>query len=59
MELVHIMLNRRRRQHYKHRVNHFTKWNDTEFHAKFRLSKPVVRFVIDRIADEILPAGDR
>ncbi|KAK9679368.1 DDE superfamily endonuclease [Popillia japonica] len=38
---------------FRERINHFEKWNDNEFKQRFRLSKPVVKFVIDKIAGEI------
>ncbi|KAK9701963.1 DDE superfamily endonuclease [Popillia japonica] len=39
---------------FRERINHFEKWNDNEFKQRLRLSKPVVKFVIDKIAGEIL-----
>ncbi|KAK9745404.1 DDE superfamily endonuclease [Popillia japonica] len=51
IELLNIELRIPRVFH--ERINHFEKWNDNEFKQRFRLSKPLVKFVIDKIAGEI------
>ncbi|KAI4463128.1 l1 transposable element-related [Holotrichia oblita] len=44
---------------FRERINHFEKWNDNEFKQRFGLSKPVVKFVIDKIAGEISSKSNR
>ncbi|KAK4880427.1 hypothetical protein RN001_008573 [Aquatica leii] len=44
---------------FKERPNHFTKWRNEEFLLRFRLSKLVVRYVIDKIALQITPNTNR
>ncbi|XP_031334620.1 putative nuclease HARBI1 [Photinus pyralis] len=53
LEVINIIGRRRAAKIYRHRDNHFTKWNDKEFLNRFRLSKDSVRFVIDLIQEEI------
>lgn len=44
---------------YRERTNEFNKWSDEEFRNRFRLSKPVVEYVRDEIADEISSESNR
>ncbi|XP_044259845.1 putative nuclease HARBI1 [Tribolium madens] len=53
VELLNITRRKRARKVFRLRENHFTKWNDKEFIKRFRLSKNGVRFVLDRISEEI------
>lgn len=59
LELYNIIQHPRRPQTYRHREDHFAKWNDGEFHARFRLSKNVVRFITNEIAEAISHRTDR
>jgi hypothetical protein len=55
-ELYQLVQHPRERQVYRVRENHFTKWRDVEFKERFRLSKEVVQFVIERsIRDNLVP----
>ncbi|KAJ8927411.1 hypothetical protein NQ314_020130 [Rhamnusium bicolor] len=58
-ELVNNVQNQRLTQTYRERPNHFTKWNDRDFKFRFRLSKQVVRIIIDEIRDDISSKTDR
>uniref|UniRef100_A0A6P7GYR2 Uncharacterized protein LOC114348525 n=1 Tax=Diabrotica virgifera virgifera TaxID=50390 RepID=A0A6P7GYR2_DIAVI len=50
-ELV-VLVNRATR-HFRGRVDHFQKWIDEEFRNRFRMSKPVVRYVLNKISHSI------
>lgn len=52
LDLVNIVQQERiirQPQHFLRRSNHFVKWSDEEFLARFRLSKNGVRFILHRI----------
>ncbi|KAK4882702.1 hypothetical protein RN001_006021 [Aquatica leii] len=53
LELLNLNLYPRIPRVIRERPNHFVKWKDDEFKNKFRLSKPVVRYLIDKISDNI------
>ncbi|KAI4455646.1 hypothetical protein MML48_9g00004124 [Holotrichia oblita] len=59
LELVNIVVHPRQPKVYRERTNEFNKWSDEEFRDRFRLSKPVVEYVINEIADEISSESNR
>ncbi|KAK9674834.1 hypothetical protein QE152_g40821 [Popillia japonica] len=59
LELVNIVMHPRQPKVYRERTNEFNKWSDEEFRNRFRLSKPVVEYVTDEIADEISSESNR
>ncbi|KAF5308280.1 hypothetical protein FQR65_LT06273 [Abscondita terminalis] len=59
LELYDIVEHPREPQVFRVREDHFTKWNDTEFRQRFRLSKEVVRFVTEEISEMISSQTDR
>ncbi|KAK9681280.1 DDE superfamily endonuclease [Popillia japonica] len=60
LELVNIVMHPRQPKVYRERTNEFNKmWSDEEFRNRFRLSKPVVEYVRDEIADEISSESNR
>ncbi|KAI4468974.1 hypothetical protein MML48_2g00018845 [Holotrichia oblita] len=59
LELVNIVMHPRQPKVYRERTNEFNKWSDEEFRDRFRLSKPVVEYVINEIADEISSESNR
>lgn len=52
-ELVNLYVHPRRQRQFRVRENHFQKWNDDEFHSRFRLSKGTVRMLIDEISPQL------
>ncbi|XP_030761569.1 putative nuclease HARBI1 [Sitophilus oryzae] len=58
LELVHHV-HPQAPQVYRDRPDHFNIWNDTEFKARFRLEKQVVRFIIDELSEQISSVTDR
>lgn len=50
---------RRRRKVYKNRSNYYEELDDQEFFRRFRLTKPSVRLVLDRINAEIRHRTER
>lgn len=53
LELVDHFLHQRIPQVYRDRPDHFLKWNENDFKKRFRLSKHVVNFITDSIAEVI------
>lgn len=56
LELIDIVQNRRRPRTFRKRENHFEKWNDAEFHQRFRFSEKGVRFILNLIEEDITSA---
>lgn len=52
-ELIDLNDGRRMRRNFRERPNHFEKWNDKEFHQRFRFSKNGVRFILNLIEENI------
>ena len=59
IELVELVRRPRAQQTFRERPNHFDKWTNDEFKARFRLSKNVVRYLIIEIEDQISPKTKR
>ncbi|KAI4455638.1 hypothetical protein MML48_9g00001204 [Holotrichia oblita] len=53
LELVQHVRHPRAEHVFRERSNHYEKWNDEEFKARFRLSENVVRRIEDEIGDNI------
>ncbi|KAI4457562.1 hypothetical protein MML48_7g00015984 [Holotrichia oblita] len=53
LELVQHVRHPRAERVFRERSNHYEKWNDEEFKARFRQSKNVVRRIEDEIGDNI------
>lgn len=53
LELVLIVAGPRQAKVIRPRVNHYEKWRDEEFIARFWMSKETTRFVLDLIGEHI------
>lgn len=53
LELVNIVRHPRAPRTFRERPDHFTKWNEVEFRNRFRLSKDIVKFVVNVISPSI------
>lgn len=52
-ELAIQVLFPRRAKVFRARKNHFLELRDDEFFDRFRLSKPTVQYIVDKIRDKI------
>lgn len=60
VDVVEMLGNvRRKHPHFQERKNYFDILTDDEFIQRFRLSKQVSRFVIERIREQIMSPTDR
>lgn len=59
LEYVHMINRPRRARLVRERPNHFEKWDDQDFFARFRLSKQTVRRLVTEIEEDIASPTDR
>lgn len=59
LELVEMELNQRVPRIFRQRPSNFEIWRDNEFLNRFRFSKPVVQFLIEKLNNNLAPVTRR
>lgn len=54
LELIQIELFPRKPRTFREKIDHFEKWDESEFRERFRLSKDTVRLILEDINNDLV-----